>query len=66
MGEIEVGEEQVKRIIITLNDRNKPDIEFEGNFIGRDIMVVSSHLHRAYQKDRREKIKQAKEKEKEE
>lgn len=66
MGEIEVGEAQLKRVIITLTDRNKPEIEFEGDFTGRDIMVISSHLHRAYQRDRREKIKKAKEIEKEE
>lgn len=37
-----------KSITVSLIDKNKPEFQFVGEWSGRDILVVSKHLFRAY------------------
>lgn len=37
-----------KRLVITLIDRNNPDYQFEGEWVGADIKVIGRTIGRAY------------------
>lgn len=44
-----------KRLTISIIDHNAPDYIFEGEWAGRDIMVISRTIVRAYRKEQLQK-----------
>lgn len=42
---------ETKQLTIRLQDKNAPDYTFQGDWSGRDIMVVARTIVRAYRKE---------------